>query len=121
MIEVADVFRRFAADYLSAHGASMLPLHRRAIEDDVLGLSHRRRFGGQVWRCEQCDTEMFSWHSCGNRSCQKCRTAQTREVARKPPRGDAAGADSFHVTVTVPRRVARGAACSSTRDGLLPC
>jgi hypothetical protein len=33
MIEVADVFRRFAADYLSAHGASMLPSHRRAIED----------------------------------------------------------------------------------------
>ena len=23
MIEVADVFRRFAADYLSAHGASI--------------------------------------------------------------------------------------------------
>jgi len=33
MIEVADMFRRFAADYLSAHGASMLPSHRRAIED----------------------------------------------------------------------------------------
>ena len=30
MIEVADVFRRFAADYLSAHGASMLPSHQRA-------------------------------------------------------------------------------------------
>ena len=36
MIEVADVFRRFAADYLSAHGASMLPSHRRAIEDIVI-------------------------------------------------------------------------------------
>ena len=33
MIEVADVFRRFAADYLSAHSASMLPSHRRAIEE----------------------------------------------------------------------------------------
>ena len=33
MIELADVFRRFAADYLSAHGASMPPSHRRAIED----------------------------------------------------------------------------------------
>lgn len=31
MIELADVFRRFAADYLSAHGASMLPSHRRAV------------------------------------------------------------------------------------------
>jgi hypothetical protein len=62
MIEVADVFRRFAADYLSAHGASMLPSHRRAIED-ILNC-RTAALGGQVWRCEQCDTEMFSWHSC---------------------------------------------------------
>ena len=33
MIEVADVFRRFARDYLDAHGASMLPSHQRAIAD----------------------------------------------------------------------------------------
>src|SRR6478736_4513967 len=33
MIELADVFRRFAADYLAAHGASMPVSHRRAIED----------------------------------------------------------------------------------------
>jgi hypothetical protein len=50
MIEVADVFRRFAADYVSAHGASMLPSHRRAIED----ILHCRTaaLGGQVWRCK---------------------------------------------------------------------
>jgi hypothetical protein len=41
MIEVAEVFRRFAADYLSAHGASMLPSHRRAIED-ILNCGARR-------------------------------------------------------------------------------
>ncbi len=69
MIEVADVFRRFAADYLSAHGASMLPSHQRAIED-ILNCRTAALSRGQVWRCErQCDTEMFSWHSCANRSC----------------------------------------------------
>ena len=41
MIEVAEVFRRFADGYLSAHdagkpGSSMLPSHRRAITD-ILG------------------------------------------------------------------------------------
>ena len=50
MIEVADVFRRFAADYLSAHGASMLPSHRRAIED-ILNC-RTAALGGQVWRCD---------------------------------------------------------------------
>jgi len=33
VVEVADVFRRFAEDYLKAHGATMPSLHRRAIAD----------------------------------------------------------------------------------------
>src|SRR5208283_4908372 len=77
MIEVADVFRRFAADYLSAHGASVLPSHRRAIEN-ILDC-RTAALGGQVWRCDACATEVFSFHSCGNRSCPKCHTAQTQE------------------------------------------
>ena len=52
MIEVADVFRRFAADYLSAHGASMLPSHRRAIED-ILNC-RTAALGGHVERCDDC-------------------------------------------------------------------
>ncbi len=77
MIEVADVFRRFAADYLSAHGASMLP-STSARHRGHPQLPHRGT-SGQVWRCEQCDTEMLSWHSCAKRSCPKCHTAQTKE------------------------------------------
>ncbi|HKM63629.1 MAG TPA: hypothetical protein VJY39_14170 [Acidisphaera sp.] len=46
MIEVAEVFRRFAADYLNTHGASMLPSHRRAI-DDILDC-RTAALGGQV-------------------------------------------------------------------------
>src|SRR6059036_3017813 len=72
MIEVADVFRRFAADYLAAHGASMAPSHRRAIED-ILNC-RTAALGGQVWRCEACNSEVFSYHSCNNRSCPKCHT-----------------------------------------------
>jgi hypothetical protein len=51
VIEVADVFRHFAAEYLSAHGASTLPSHRRAIED--IHNCRTEALGGQVWRCEQ--------------------------------------------------------------------
>ena len=50
MIEVADVFRRFAAYYLSVHGASMLPSHRRAIED-VARLPQR---GAEPRICPHC-------------------------------------------------------------------
>ena len=113
MIEVADVFRRFAADYLSAHGASMLPSHQRAIED-ILNC-RTAALGGQVWRCEQCDTEMFSWHSCANRSCPKCHTAQTKEWLERR-RAEMLPVPHFHVTITVPAEL-REVLRAHQRDG----
>src|SRR5450432_388999 len=113
MIEVADVFRRFAADYLSAHGASMLPSHRRAIEDIIN--CRTAALGGQVWRCDQCDTEMFSYHSCRNRSCPKCHTAQTQEWLERR-RAEMLPAPYFHITVTVPEEL-REVLRANQRDG----
>ena len=118
MIELADVFRRFAADDLSAHGASMPPSHRRAIED-ILNC-RTAALGGQVWRCEACNREVFSFHSCGNRSCPKCHTpspglptsrkrlagtlaslAQTQEWLERR-QAAMLPVPYFHITVTVP-------------------
>src|SRR5208337_1538519 len=131
MIEVADVFRRFAADYLSAHGASMLPSHRRAM--DYLSAhgasmlpSHRRAIedildcrtaalGGQVWRCEACNTEVFSYHSCNNRSCPKCHTVQTQEWLEHR-QAEMLPVPYFHITVTVPAEL-REVLRAHQRDG----
>jgi hypothetical protein len=113
MLEVADVFRRFAADYLSAHGASLLPSHRRAIED-ILNC-RTAALGGQVWRCEQCATEMFSYHSCRNRSCPKCHTAQTREWLESR-RAEMLPVPYFHITITVPDEL-REVLRANQRDG----
>jgi hypothetical protein len=113
MIEVADVFRRFAADYVSMHGASMLPSHRRAIED-ILDC-RTAALGGQVWRCEQCDTEMFSYHSCGNRSCPKCHTAQTQEWLEHR-QAEMLPVPYFHITITVPPEL-REVLRANQRDG----
>jgi hypothetical protein len=99
VIELAEVFRRFAAGYLAAHGASMLPSHRRAI-DDVLAC-RTAALGGQVWRCERCDAEVFSYHSCRNRSCPKCHTAQTRAWLERR-QAEMLPVPYFHVTVTAP-------------------
>jgi hypothetical protein len=62
MIEIVDVFRRFAADYLAAHGAAMPASHRRAIADILA--CRTAALGGQVWRCDTCGVETFSYHSC---------------------------------------------------------
>jgi hypothetical protein len=113
MIEVADVFRRFAADYLSDHGASMLPSHRRAIED-ILNC-RTAALGGQVWRCVQCDTEMFSYHSCRNRSCPKCHTAQTQEWLERR-QAEMLPVPYFHITITVPEEL-REVLRANQRDG----
>ena len=118
MIEVAEVFRRFAADYLSAHGASMPPSHQRAIAD-ILNC-RTAALGGQVWRCEACNSEIFSYHSCGNRSCPKCHTpspglptsrkrlagtlaslAQTQEWLERR-QAEMLPVPYFHITITVP-------------------
>jgi len=113
MIEVAEVFRRFAADYLSAHGASMLPSHQRAIED-ILNC-RTAALGGQVWRCEACNAEIFSYHSCGNRSCPKCHTAQTQEWLQHR-QAEMLPVPYFHITVTVPAEL-REVLRANQRDG----
>jgi hypothetical protein len=113
VIEVADVFRRFAADYVSAHDTSMLPSHRRAI-DDILDC-RTAALGGQVWRCDQCDTEMFSYHSCGNRSCPKCHTAQT-QTWLEHRQAEMLPVPYFHITVTVPAEL-REVLRANQRDG----
>jgi hypothetical protein len=46
MPEVADAFRRFAGSYVAAHGAAMLPSHRRAIADIIA--CRTEALGGQL-------------------------------------------------------------------------
>jgi hypothetical protein len=113
MIELADVFRRFAADYLSAHGALMPPSHRRAI-DDILAC-RTEALGGQLWRCDACDAEVFSYHSCRNRSCPKCHTAQTQEWLERR-QAEMLPVPYFHITVTVPAEL-RDMLRAHQRDG----
>jgi Putative transposase/Transposase zinc-binding domain len=113
VIEVADVFRRFAGDHLSVHGASMLPSHQRAITD--IQACRTEALGGHLWRCEQCSAEVFSYHSCKNRSCPKCHTEQTERwlQARK---AEMLPTPYFHITVTVPEEL-RDVLRANQRDG----
>jgi hypothetical protein len=113
VIEVADVFRRFADDYLSVHGASMPPSHQRAIADILA--CRTEALGGHLWRCDECAAEVFSYHSCKNRSCPKCHTDQTERwlEARK---AEMLPTRYFHVTMTVPEEL-REVLRANQRDG----
>ena len=113
MIEIADVFRRFADSYLSAHDATILPSHRRAIADILA--CRTEALGGHLWRCDHCSAEVYSYHSCKNRSCPKCHTDQTEEWlgARK---AEVLPCPYFHVTITVPEEL-RDTLRANQKDG----
>ena len=113
MIEVADVFRRFADAYLAAHGAAVLPSHRRAIADILA--CRTAALGGHLLQCDHCSLDVYSYHSCNNRSCSKCHTDDTERwlQARKL---EMLPCHYFHVTVTVPQQL-RQVLRANQRDG----
>src|ERR1700719_1372019 len=91
----------------------MLASHRRAISDILA--CRTEALGGHLWRCEACSAEVYSYHSCKNRSCPKCHTDQTerwleaRKLEMLPCR-------YFHVTITVPKEL-RDVLRANQRDG----
>ena len=113
MVELADVFGRFAGAYLAAHGTAMPASHRRAIADIIA--CRTEALGGHLWRCDQCSAELFAYHSCKNRSCPKCHTEQTQAWLDRR-QTEMLPAPYFHVTVTVPEEL-RPALRSNQRDG----
>jgi Putative transposase/Transposase zinc-binding domain len=113
VIEVADVFRRFADEYLSAHGTSMPPSHLRAIAD--IQACRTEALGGHLWRCDQCAAEVFAWHSCKNQSCPKCHTDQI-ERWLEARQAEMLPVPYFHVVVTVPKEL-RAVLRANQRDG----
>jgi hypothetical protein len=113
VVDVADVFRRFAPGYQAAHGASMPPSHRRAITDILA--CRTEALGGHLERCTACGAEVHRCHSCRNRSCPKCHGEQTRAWLDKR-QAEMLACPYFHVTVTVPEEL-RAALRRHQRDG----
>jgi hypothetical protein len=113
MVELADVFGRFAGAYLEAHGAAMPPSHRRAIADIIA--CRTAALGGHLWRCDHCHAEVFAYHSCKNRSCPKCHTEQTQAWLDRR-RAEMLPTAYFHATITIPDEL-RQALRANQRDG----
>src|SRR5712671_1825924 len=87
--------------------------HRRAI--DAIMACRTPELGGHLWRCDTCSKEVFSYHSCKNRSCPQCHTKQTQEWL-KARQAEMLPCDYYHVTVTVPQEL-RELLRANQRDG----
>jgi hypothetical protein len=77
LLEVADIFRLHGPGYRAQFGNQMLPSHRRAMQDIETCRTAAR--GGQVYFCNQCQEQRYSYHSCKNRHCPKCQNEQAND------------------------------------------
>lgn len=101
-IEVADVFRQFGPSYIAAHGARMLPSHRRAIED--ITACRTKAMGGHLYQCEDCGERFHVYHGCRNRACPACHKRQTEQWLDLRGR-ELLPCSYYHVCVTVPEEL----------------
>src|SRR2546426_10997723 len=77
MLEVADIFRLHGPAYREKFGPAMLPSHRRAMQD--IEQCRTAVLGGQVYFCQHCQEQHYSYHSCKNRHCPKCGNEQANQ------------------------------------------
>lgn len=99
MIEVADIFRQFGDSYLAKYGDSMLPSHKRVIQDIIE--CRTEAMGGHLYQCDTCHQPTYSYHSCKNRNCPKCHTAQTQKWLEQRTE-EMLPVPYFHITITIP-------------------
>lgn len=70
MWELADIVRSAGPAYVEARTGQLLPSHRRALHDIVR--CRTPALGGSLYRCDDCGTLDYRYHSCRNRHCPKC-------------------------------------------------
>ena len=99
MLEVADIVRLHGAAYREQLGVSLSSVQKRALRD--IAACRTPLFGGHVHQCDHCQQKVFSYHSCGNRSCPKCHQRQTDGWIEKQ-RGHLLPCSYFLVTFTLP-------------------
>jgi hypothetical protein len=81
MLEVADIFRLHGPEYRAKFSARMLPSHHRAMQD--IETCRTESLGGQLYFCNQCQAQRYSYHSCKNRHCPKCQNEQANDWLEK--------------------------------------
>lgn len=94
---IADVLRRFGADYCATHSLSV-PQQRawRAIVS-----CRTAALGGHLERCDHCGALRHVYHSCRNRHCPQCQT-RAKEAWRLARMRELLPVPYFHLVFTLP-------------------
>ena len=99
MLELADIFRAAGPRYREVHAERLLPSHRRAMDD--IERCRTPALGGSLYRCDDCGTLDYAYHSCRNRHCPKCQEERAQDwLARLRTR--LLPCDHYLLTFTLP-------------------
>jgi len=103
LLELADVMRAHADEFITSEGARLTPARRRVLKD--LMRCRTAELGGHVERCVSCGETRNAYNSCRNRHCPKCQA--TRAAAWVDAReADLLPVQYFHVVFTMPEELA---------------
>ena len=103
-LEVADVFRLHADDFLTQWGHVLARYQKKAIAD--IRNCRTAAMGGHVEQCDQCGQRVISYNSCRNRNCPKCQAAARAEWLTERE-AELLPVPYFHVVFTLPQPIAR--------------
>ncbi|MBA2512753.1 MAG: IS91 family transposase [Solirubrobacterales bacterium] len=98
-LELADVLRRHAEDYIRRHDGHLGRIERRVMS--AIMACRTAVLGGHVETCTACRASRIAYNSCRNRHCPKCQgPARTRWLAAR--QRELLPVPYFHVVFTVP-------------------
>jgi len=103
-IEVADVFRIHARDFLQSRGGLVSYAKKKVLR--ALVACRTAVLGGHRYACSKdCGYERFAYKPCGNRHCPKCR-ATARAKWLEAQAENLLPVEYFHVVFTLPAALA---------------
>jgi len=102
VIEVADVLRQYGPAYLEQFGKKMPASHQRAFEDILR--CRTAALGGHLYECSECGRQLYSYHSCRNRSCPKCHASDTQSWLHQR-QAELLPVPYYHVIFTLPQEL----------------
>jgi hypothetical protein len=101
-IEIADIFRRFEADYYQKHGL----IHEQRKAFNAIINCRSENIGGHTLKCDNCGYVQHAYNSCRNRHCPKCQyLKQIMWVDKLKSR--LLPVKYFHIVFTVPSALHR--------------
>jgi hypothetical protein len=104
LLEVADIFRTYGAQYRKEHGPSMSREQHRAMR--AIEVCRTAVLGGHIDKCDECGTERHSYNSCRNRHCPKCQSLAKAEWIESRIE-ELLLVSYYHVVFTVPEEIGK--------------